>query len=120
MPHTGSFAATDSLSSDCFRGCIFLIRSKAPVVGLAEDDINTRPALSQARPKSDSLFGEAGSPHFLGRVEPGDIEENLAFASIFSVLGVPIATVVFYPFFGIPLSPMIAAAAMNFSLVSVI
>jgi cation transport ATPase len=49
----------------------------------------------------------------------GNIEENLPFASIRSVLGVPIATVKFYPFFGILLRPTIAATAMNFSLVSV-
>ena len=49
-----------------------------------------------------------------------NIRQNLFFAFIYNVLGVPIAAGVLYPFFGILLSPMIAAAAMSFSSVSVI
>jgi len=48
------------------------------------------------------------------------IRQNLFFAFIYSALGVPIAAGVLYPFFGVLLSPMIAAAAMSFSSVSVI
>lgn len=49
-----------------------------------------------------------------------NIKENLFFAFIYNVLGVPIAAGLLYPFFGILLSPMIAAAAMSFSSLSVI
>jgi Cu+-exporting ATPase len=49
-----------------------------------------------------------------------NIKQNLFFAFIYNTLGVPIAAGVLYPFFGILLSPMIAAAAMSFSSVSVI
>jgi Cu+-exporting ATPase len=49
-----------------------------------------------------------------------NIRENLFFAFIYNALGVPLAAGVLYPFFGLLLSPMIAAAAMSFSSVSVI
>ena len=49
-----------------------------------------------------------------------NIKQNLFFALIYNTLGVPIAAGVLFPFFGILLSPMIAALAMSFSSVSVI
>ena len=49
-----------------------------------------------------------------------NIRQNLFFAFIYNTLGIPIATGILYPFFGILLSPIIAAAAMSFSSVSVI
>ena len=49
-----------------------------------------------------------------------NIRENLIWAFVYNVLGVPIAAGVLYPFFGILLSPMIASAAMSLSSVSVI
>ncbi len=49
-----------------------------------------------------------------------NIRQNLFFAFLYNVLGIPIAAGVLYPFVGILLSPMIAAAAMSFSSVSVI
>jgi Cu+-exporting ATPase len=49
-----------------------------------------------------------------------NIRQNLFFAFIYNALGVPVAAGVLYPFFGLLLSPMIAAAAMSFSSVSVI
>jgi cation transport ATPase len=49
-----------------------------------------------------------------------NIRQNLFFAFIYNSIGVPIAAGVLYPFFGILLSPILAAAAMSFSSVSVI
>jgi len=49
-----------------------------------------------------------------------NIRQNLFFAFIYNALGVPVAAGLLYPFFGILLSPIIAAAAMSFSSVSVI
>ncbi len=49
-----------------------------------------------------------------------NIRENLFFAFIYNALGVPLAAGVLYPAFGLLLSPMIAAAAMSFSSVSVV
>ena len=49
-----------------------------------------------------------------------NIRQNLFFAFIYNVLGVPVAAGVLYPFVGLLLSPMIASAAMTFSSVSVI
>jgi Cu+-exporting ATPase len=49
-----------------------------------------------------------------------NIRQNLFFAFIYNLLGVPIAAGVLYPFFGLLLSPILAAAAMSFSSVSVI
>ncbi|MGH2649240.1 MAG: heavy metal translocating P-type ATPase, partial [Ginsengibacter sp.] len=49
-----------------------------------------------------------------------NIHQNLTFAFLYNTLGIPVAAGVLYPFFGILLSPMIAAVAMSFSSVSVI
>jgi P-type Cu+ transporter len=49
-----------------------------------------------------------------------NIKQNLFFAFIYNIVGVPIAAGVLYPFFGLLLSPMIASAAMTFSSVTVI
>ena len=49
-----------------------------------------------------------------------NIKQNLFFAFVYNSIGVPIAAGVLYPFFGLLLSPMIAATAMSFSSVSVI
>jgi Cu+-exporting ATPase len=56
----------------------------------------------------------------LSRATMRNIKENLFFAFVYNALGVPIAAGVLYPFFGVLLSPMIAAAAMSFSSVSVV
>jgi Cu+-exporting ATPase len=50
----------------------------------------------------------------------GNIRQNLFFAFVYNALGVPIAAGLLYPFFGLLLSPMIAAAAMSLSSVSVV
>jgi Cu+-exporting ATPase len=49
-----------------------------------------------------------------------NIRQNLFFAFVYNTLGVPLAAGVFYPVFGVLLSPIVAAAAMSFSSVSVI
>jgi cation transport ATPase len=49
-----------------------------------------------------------------------NVKQNLFFAFLYNSIGVPVAAGVLYPFFGILLSPMLAAAAMSFSSVSVI
>jgi Cu+-exporting ATPase len=56
----------------------------------------------------------------LSRAVMRNIRQNLFFAFIYNSLGVPVAAGVLYPFFGLLLSPMIAAVAMSFSSVSVI
>jgi len=56
----------------------------------------------------------------LSKATMRNIKENLFFAFVYNALGVPIAAGVLYPVFGLLLSPMIAAAAMSFSSVSVV
>jgi Cu+-exporting ATPase len=56
----------------------------------------------------------------LSRGTMRNIRQNLFFAFVYNVLGVPVAAGVLYPIFGLLLSPMIASAAMTFSSVSVI
>jgi Cu+-exporting ATPase len=56
----------------------------------------------------------------LSRATMRNIRQNLFFAFVYNMLGVPIAAGLLYPFFGLLLSPIIAAAAMSFSSVSVI
>jgi Cu+-exporting ATPase len=56
----------------------------------------------------------------LSRGTMRNIRQNLFFAFVYNVIGVPIAAGILYPFFGILLSPVIASAAMTFSSVSVI
>jgi Cu+-exporting ATPase len=56
----------------------------------------------------------------LSRATMHNIKENLLFAFVYNALGVPIAAGVLYPFFALLLNPMIAAAAMSFSSVSVV
>lgn len=61
-----------------------------------------------------------GRARALGRATVRNIRQNLAFAFLYNLLGVPVAAGVLYPFFGLLLSPMLAAAAMSLSSVSVI
>ena len=145
--YTTAKAVADQLNIDGFKAevmpeqkaeAVKKLQQQGAVVAMAGDGINDAPALAQSHvgiamgTGTDVAMESAGvtlvkgdlngivKARRLSKATMRNIRQNLFFAFIYNSLGVPVAAGVLYPVFGLLLSPIIAAAAMSFSSVSVI